>query len=127
MKKNVIKKMKRRQFSEKKRVEILLGDFDASKSRGLELIKYITQNNVSRFAMISVATLASILIKVPLKRDYQRKKELIIMWFDENYEKLEKIKDKFCIDYEVRGQHKQVRGKNYVDFPAPEENNNNVT
>ena len=74
----------RSSHAERERTQFLLGDFQAQGSAGLELLHSLYPFELSRSALISLATVFSELIDVPLERDIKRRKELLIKWFDVN-------------------------------------------
>jgi hypothetical protein len=79
----------RRDLAEGMRACILLGDFESERSRAWELLDRMSAQTFSRQALISLASIFSLLIDVPLKRDYTRRKDLIVKWLDMNYEAVE--------------------------------------
>lgn len=97
-------RVSRKGISEKLRANLLLGDFDPYNSRGWDLIKYMTHHQVSRHALISLATILSGLIGIPFERDYSRRKDLVIKWFDTNYDEIIQFKDCFEIEYQLYGK-----------------------
>lgn len=103
-------------MSEKDRAMLLLGDFDAYKSRAWKLIKEMTQNEITRSSLVAFATTVSYLIKKKMKRDYMRRKELLIMWFEENYDEIYKLKDNFCFDFAFNDRMFTIKGVKYHDI-----------
>lgn len=97
-------RVSRKDISEKLRANLLLGDFDPYHSRGWELIQYLTHHQVSRHALISIATILAGIIGIPFERDYSRRKDLVIKWFDQNYELIMPFKDCFEIEYQLYGK-----------------------
>lgn len=73
-------------MTEKTRCRLLLGDFKAEGSAGLKFISKIYPYEPCRSVLIALGTIFSGLTGKVLERDYCRKKELIIKWFDENLE-----------------------------------------
>lgn len=96
-------RISRTSISEKNRANLLLGDFDPNNSRGMELIEHLTHHQVSRHALISIATILSGIIGVPFERDFSRRKNLVIKWFDMNYDLILPYKDCFEIEYMLYG------------------------
>ena len=88
-------------ISESKRADAMLGNFNAKKSRGYQLILTILSEPISLASLISLATLLSFLIEIPFSRDYTRRKDLVIKWFDDNYDYIFPFKDKIQANYEV--------------------------
>lgn len=64
----------------------LQGNFDAGNSKGLDLLRSITDDNLTKKSILTVCLALSGLIKKPLLRDYKRRKTLLIKWIDDNYE-----------------------------------------
>lgn len=83
--------------TEKDKVKRLLGDFDAENSRGMQFIKQFHKEPTRQF-LLSLSEILTKLTGIELKRDYKRKKELIIMWYDENIEVFKRYSDKIEVD-----------------------------
>ena len=92
----VDKKISRRHASEKAVAQNLLGDFVVKNSRGLKLIESMmgeeSFDTVSRNSLLSLTTVISKFIEVPFPRNYSRRKALIVKWFDDNADEIEKAK-----------------------------------
>ena len=74
-------------ISEKEKTKKLLDGFNPKGSRGEILVhKLLPVERASQNLLISVAQIISSLIGKKLKRDYKRKKTLLIKWFDDNYD-----------------------------------------
>ena len=84
--------------SEKTVTRNLLDNFIANGSRGEELIKEITGccklNEISVDSILSIAFLISLLIEIPISRNYKRSKILIVKWFNDNEKRISP-----CIEY----------------------------
>jgi hypothetical protein len=77
-------------MTERAIAEMRLGEFSAQGSRGLQLLQQMfPRSDMTRRSMYSLATILGALANVPLERDFSRRKELIIKWFDDNYDALE--------------------------------------
>lgn len=85
--------------TEKMRTRILLGDFVAEGSKGLDFLKKIYPHPLSRSVLISLATVFSGLTNVPFDRDFRRKKELVIKWFDEHLDECKKWNSHVRFEY----------------------------
>lgn len=73
----------------------LLGNFNSQGSRGKNLIEEIVGfplQQISRNGLIGIATVVGSLIHKDFPRNYSRKKDLIVKWFDDNCEQINKIK-----------------------------------
>ena len=70
----------------------LLNNFVVNGSRGEELIKEITGcrrlNEISVDSILSIAFLISLLIEIPISRNYKRSKILIVKWFNDNEKRI---------------------------------------
>ncbi|OHS96875.1 hypothetical protein TRFO_01952 [Tritrichomonas foetus] len=80
--------LSRRCSSEKDVVKNLIGNFDAKNSNGAKLIKEFFNDRpiekISRKSLLALSQVIGPLIETKVPRNYQRSKELIIKWFDEN-------------------------------------------
>ena len=92
---------RRKGVSESKRADAMLGNFDAKKSRGYQFILGILSEPISLSSLISLATIISFLSGIPFSRDYTRRKDLVIKWFDDNYDDIFPFKDKIHANYET--------------------------
>ena len=85
----------RREFSEKAIAHKMLDGFVAEGSKGEELIFQIIGqqiNQISLKALISITNLISILVQIDFPRNYKRRRDLIIKWYDDNHERIESVK-----------------------------------
>lgn len=89
----------------------LLNGFVAKGSRGEQIIEEIlgcTINKVSLNALITIGELLSDLTKVKLERNYKRKKDLIVKWFNDNEQRISYYKPYVKIIYTTnRTQNKK--------------------
>jgi hypothetical protein len=79
----------RSKMSEREIADLRQGDFCAQESRALTLLRQKYPIDLSRRSLYSLATVMSTLANVRLERDFARRKELLIKWFDDNYEAIE--------------------------------------
>ncbi|OHS97112.1 hypothetical protein TRFO_09685 [Tritrichomonas foetus] len=79
--------------TEKEIADLRLGEFNIEESVGMKFIKSITDKEITRQALVSLATIFSILSGIVVNRDLKRRRELLIKWFDINAEKLEPFKE----------------------------------
>lgn len=94
----------RSSHAERERTRFLLGDFHAQGSAGLELLHTLCPFELTRSALISLATVFSELIDVPLERDIKRKKELLIKWFDVNISAVKPWAARMTLDISTYGE-----------------------
>jgi hypothetical protein len=86
----VVRLRGRSQLSEKEIADRHLGDFKAEESRGLALLNRIyPKTAMTRHSMSALAVILSNVFDIPLERDSSRRKDLLIKWFDDHYDKLE--------------------------------------
>ena len=99
-------------YSERERTRFLLGDFRAQGSEGLKFLESLCPFTLTRSALISLATVLSELIDVPLDRDIKRKKELLIKWFDVNIDAVRPWRHKIRLDISTYGDVLQEENGN---------------
>ena len=112
-------------YSERERTQFLLGDFRAQGSEGLKFLESLCPFALTRSALISLATVLSELINVPLDRDIKRKKELLIKWFDVNIDAVRPWGHKIRLDISTYGDVLQEENRKSQDGKklATEDNN----
>jgi hypothetical protein len=77
-------------MTEREVADFRLGQFSATGSRGLDFLRQaFPTGELTRRSMYSLATVLAALASVRLERDFARRKELLIKWFDDNLEALE--------------------------------------
>lgn len=99
--------LSRKYNSEKTVTHNLLDGFVAKGSRGESLIEDILGypiNQVSLNGLIKITSLVSDLIDIKFPRNYRRKKDLIVKWFQENAEIIEAYKHYFTIEYDQNSE-----------------------
>jgi hypothetical protein len=75
---------------EKDVADALTGTFNPSESRGLHLIERLSAGKeLSREQMIGLAHIFSVLAKIDFPRDFTRRRDLLVKWFDDHFEVLE--------------------------------------
>ena len=86
-------------MKEREIADLRLGTFVAEGSRGMELLQRIyPSGELTRRSLYSFASLIAALSGIKLGRDYTRRKELLIKWFDENYYALEPYSKFFVLE-----------------------------
>ena len=89
--------------SEKHIVEQLLGNFIAEGSKGERLIEDICKIPIKQIRLIDLIELSKIisnLTNIHFARNFKRKKELIIKWFNDNYDEIKKISPSIICTFE---------------------------
>jgi hypothetical protein len=77
-------------MTERDIADFRLGDFRAENSRAAERLRALyPHGDLTRRSLCSVASLIAALADVKLARDFTRRRELLIKWFEDNYEALE--------------------------------------
>jgi hypothetical protein len=77
-------------MSERDIANFRLGDFHAESSRAAQKLRTLyPHGDLTRRSLCSFASLVSALADVKLARDFTRRRELLIKWFEDNYEALE--------------------------------------
>jgi hypothetical protein len=77
-------------MSERAIADLRLGTFSSQGSRGLEMLhRMFPSGEMTRRAMYSFASILGALANVRLERDFSRRKDLLVKWFDDNYDVLE--------------------------------------
>jgi hypothetical protein len=70
--------------------EFLLGDFQASTSRTVEQLREIYPHGTwTRDSLSSFATVIGTIAGVRVGRNFTRRKDLLIKWFEDHYDVLE--------------------------------------
>ena len=92
-------RLSRKTLPEGVRSDILLGNFQPYQSRGWQFINTIVSHPVSCNGLVSIATVFSEVLQIPLSRDYMRRKALVIKWFDENIDKILPWRNIISIEY----------------------------
>jgi hypothetical protein len=65
------------------------GADDSKRSRGLRLVERVCGGiYLPRMEMIQLATVFSIIAEIDLPREATRRRDFIINWFDDNYDRL---------------------------------------
>jgi hypothetical protein len=83
-------KLSRRIYSEKVVAEALMDSFQAAESRGWQLLTRMTRGRgLPREQMIQIARIFSLLAGIDLPRAFTRRRDLVVKWFDDNFEVLE--------------------------------------
>lgn len=96
--------LSRSKTTEKERAKILLGDFVVKGSKGLQFIENFFDSElkvISLHSMQSFAKIFSELIKKQLPRDIQRKKSLLVKWFDDHYEECLKNRNLVNLEFKI--------------------------
>lgn len=91
----VLRIYSRKHNTEKELSQNLLGDFKVQNSKGKELIEEIfgvELKLISNTALINVTLVVSNMICQKCPRNFKRKKDLIVKWFDDNAELINAIK-----------------------------------
>ena len=73
---------------EKPVADDLLGDFIAEGSKGDKLLNDFFGKKVTVNRAVSLAFVLSKLTGLPFPRNYTRRKDLTILWFNNNYDKI---------------------------------------
>lgn len=95
--------LSRKKNPEKVVAQNLLNGFVSKGSRGEKMINDILGCSISEVTLkglISVASFISDITKIKLERNYKRKKDLIVKWFNDNEEKIRKYKQFVKIVYD---------------------------
>lgn len=78
-------------------------NYEPCKSRGYELLKQIMREPITIQALLSLAFVISNYIGVKISRDYMRRKELVIKWFDETVDLWEPLLPYIRLEYVLSG------------------------
>jgi hypothetical protein len=85
-------RLSRSLHKEKEVADALIGAFDSSESRGLHLIRRLSiGKELSKEQMIGLAHVFSVLAKIDFPRDFTRRRDLVVKWFDDHFEALEPL------------------------------------
>lgn len=93
--KNKLPPFSRSHDSEKEIAQKLLGNFKAKGSRGESLIQEICNSPFKQINikdLIFVSKIISQITNIHLSRNQQRKKELLVKWYNDNEEEINKVK-----------------------------------
>ena len=78
-----------------------LGTFDPDHSKGCELaLRFLNGAAVTTRALKMLVAVLSKMARLPVPRDYQRSKRLLILWFDQNYDDLSRLTDYVTVNTE---------------------------
>jgi hypothetical protein len=89
----------RRHHSEAEVSAIHMNNFKAEGSRGLMFIKLLCPgHNLTRESLIVLAKTFASISGVRFPRDYARRRDLVIKWFDDNFETLEPLGKLFHLE-----------------------------
>jgi hypothetical protein len=89
----------RANMSERDIADFRLGGFRAERSRAAERLRELyPYGDLTRRSLYSLASLLSALSDVKLPRDFTRRKELLVKWFDDNFDALETFLRFFELD-----------------------------
>jgi hypothetical protein len=89
----------RASMSERDIAQYRLGDFQAEESRASRLMQNLYEGSMTRRLLFSLGSLVSTLSGVRLPRDYTRRRDLLLKWFDENYDALEDYAKLFRLEH----------------------------
>ena len=73
--------------------------FEAYRSRGYSALLSILREPISYQALSSLAFILSVYLNIKIEREYMRRKEMLIKWFDENLNKWE------CLIPHIRAEY----------------------
>ena len=82
-------------------------NYEPTKSRGYELLKQIMREPITIQALLSLAFVLSNYLGVKISRDYMRRKELVIKWFDETVDLWEPLLPFIRLEYVLSGSTEQ--------------------
>lgn len=86
-------------MKEREIADLRLGTFIAEGSRGMQLLQRIyPRGELTRRSLYSFASLLAALSGIKLARDFTRRKDLLIKWFDDNYDELEPYSRFFVLE-----------------------------
>jgi hypothetical protein len=69
-----------------------LGEFKPQGSRGLAFINKLCQSErLTRRALVALAYPFSYVSGIPFRRDFSRRRDLVVKWFDDNIDLLEPL------------------------------------
>ena len=88
-KKKEVKKFKSQTEIEREKVEKRLNGFCSKNSKAWETIMKYFGENLNQMELNSIAEVLSDLLSINLDREAKRRREVLIKWFDENFEKIE--------------------------------------
>lgn len=76
-------------MSEKQIADFRQGRFVPDGSRGKSLLENLYDGELTRRSLYSFTTLLAALAGIKLPRDFTRRKDLLIKWLDDNYDKVQ--------------------------------------
>lgn len=82
----IIKMKNRGNSSEKETADYLQGSFNVQNSKGLDLLKSISNEDLKNESIEDLCRILSILINKPFTRNSKRRKALMIKWIDDYYD-----------------------------------------
>jgi hypothetical protein len=86
-------------MTERDIADLRLGDFQANESRAAQKLGILyPHGELTRRSLYSFASLVATLAGVKLPRDYTRRKDLLLKWFDDNFETVEPYLRFFDLD-----------------------------
>lgn len=102
-------KLSRKNNTEKEVAQNLLDNFIAKGSKGEALIEKIIGlkiNQISLTGLIQISRLVSELADIKFPRNYKRKKDLIIKWFDDNSSIIDLYRNNIQVVYALNEEKK---------------------
>lgn len=87
--------------SEKETADFLQGSFIVQNSKGLDLLKSISNEDLKNKSIENLCCILSIFINKPFPRNFRRRKSLMIKWIDDYYDLCEPYVNQLqfvCID-----------------------------
>lgn len=89
-------------MSERDIVKMKLGDFQPKGSAGEQFLKRLSPNELSLRAVQSIVKTLSILCDTYMDRDTMRKRDLLIKWITDNYDKVSNFEKFICLEFVPR-------------------------
>lgn len=89
-------------MSEKDIVRLKLGDFQPRGSVGEQFLKRLSPFNLSLRAVQSIVKTLSVICDTHVERDTMRKRDLLIKWISENYEKIAVYEKYISLEFKAR-------------------------
>lgn len=76
-----------------------LGDFTPDGSRGMAFIQRLSPcGSLTRVSLVFLAHVFSVVTEVPFHRDFTRRRNLVIKWFDDHIDELEPFGSLFTLE-----------------------------
>ena len=88
----------RSRMSERQIAEYRQNGFNPEGSRGKQLLDNLYPGEMTRRSLYSFTTLWAALAGIKLQRDFTRRKDLLIKWIDDNYDKIQPYAQFFKLD-----------------------------